>query len=100
MATKAEIRELYRRDNGGQVPPSVDRQLDKFQEDGNGIHTIDYSGLFIGAGLPERYLSVYEIVKGITEGIHKEYMDLGRTMYRSEDLLREIGSMGDLPGGE
>lgn len=98
MATKDEIREMYRRTNGGQVPASVDRHLDKYQEGGNGIHTIDYSGLIIDAE-PVRYLSVYEIVKGITEGIQREYMDLGRTMYRSEDLLREIGGKGDLLGG-
>jgi hypothetical protein len=99
MATKDEIREMYRRDNGGEVPPAVERQLDKFPEDDNGIHTIDCSVLLADAE-PVRYLSAYEIVKGITEGIQREYMDLGRTMYRSEDLLREIGSMGDLPGGE
>lgn len=99
MVSKDEIREMYRRTIGGQVPASVDRQLDKYQEDRNGIHTVDYSGLLADAE-PVRYLSAYEIVKGITEGIQREYMDLGRTMYRSEDLLREIGSMGDLPGGE
>lgn len=100
MATKDEIREMYRRDNGGQVPPAVERQLDKFPEDDNGIHTIDCSVLLADAE-PVRYLSAYEIVNYITVGIREEIMDLGRTMYRSEEMLREISKTdGDLPGGE
>lgn len=98
MVTKKKIEEMYASKNEGHVPAAVMRQLDKYEEDAKGIHTTDMSMLLQDAPAV-RYLEDYEVVREITDGIQREYMDLGRIMYMSEGLLRDLNGTGDLPGG-
>lgn len=100
MVSKQEIIELYLARNRGQVPAVVMRQLDKYEEDAKGIQAIDLAGKLLASSTPARYLEAYEIIEEITEAVKREYMDLGRAMYRSEALYWDVqGRTGDLPGG-
>jgi hypothetical protein len=88
MATKKEIEEMYaERTKDHRCPNSVLMQIERFEEDANGIYT-DLSLLIVGA--KREYLTTEEVVESINKSIRAYISDLSKILAMSEAMLDDL----------